>query len=153
MGRLKHVKMNLFDAPEGSLLVHAVNGKGVWGKGIAKEFKERFPKAYELYQLHCENYEEPLEYPAVVSPYENGYKIGSLLTSLNYGKQVSPKWEILKNTNKALEDLFTMFELPKEIYSNKFNSEAFGVPWEESLEILLPFIEKCDILWTVCSNE
>ncbi|KAJ5901529.1 hypothetical protein N7495_002057 [Penicillium taxi] len=49
----KEVPGNLFDAPEGSALIHACNSRGIWGSGIAKEFKERYPTAYGIYRNHC----------------------------------------------------------------------------------------------------
>ena len=36
-------------------LVNTVNTEGIMGKGIALEFKEAFPKNYELYRQACED--------------------------------------------------------------------------------------------------
>ncbi|KAK4904538.1 ADP-ribose 1''-phosphate phosphatase, partial [Elasticomyces elasticus] len=32
---------SLFDSPDGSALIHACNCMGVWGSGIANDFRER----------------------------------------------------------------------------------------------------------------
>lgn len=49
---------DLFDAPANSLLIHACNCKGWWGKGIAEAFKEKYPAAFKVYQAHCKKTSE-----------------------------------------------------------------------------------------------
>jgi O-acetyl-ADP-ribose deacetylase (regulator of RNase III) len=48
------VKGNLFDSPA-QVLTNTVNTVGVMGKGIALEFKHRFPKMFEDYFRRCTN--------------------------------------------------------------------------------------------------
>lgn len=43
---------NLFDT-DAEALVNTVNTVGIMGKGIALQFKDRFPKNFELYQIAC----------------------------------------------------------------------------------------------------
>lgn len=45
---------DLFDS-EAQALVNTVNCKGVMGKGLAKEFKARFPENYRRYREKCQN--------------------------------------------------------------------------------------------------
>lgn len=47
---------SIFDAPVRAL-VNPVNCEGVMGKGLALEFKRRFPEAYESYRLACMRHE------------------------------------------------------------------------------------------------
>jgi len=49
---LKIVEGNLLDAPTDAL-VNAVNIEGVMGKGVALQFKERFPEMFEAYRQAC----------------------------------------------------------------------------------------------------
>ena len=49
---LHYVRMNLFDSPA-QTLVNAVNTVGVMGKGVAKDFKLRYPEMYKRYREHC----------------------------------------------------------------------------------------------------
>ena len=46
------IKGNLFDS-DAQALVNTVNTEGVMGKGIALQFKERFPDNYKLYRDAC----------------------------------------------------------------------------------------------------
>lgn len=43
---------SIFDAPVRAL-VNPCNTEGIMGKGLALEFKRRFPEAYESYRLAC----------------------------------------------------------------------------------------------------
>lgn len=49
---LRYVDSPLFESPA-RVLVNTVNTVGVMGKGVALEFKKRFPKMYRLYRGHC----------------------------------------------------------------------------------------------------
>ena len=51
---LKFVQADLFDSPA-QTLVNTVNTVGVMGKGIAKEFKARYPAMYRSYRKLCDN--------------------------------------------------------------------------------------------------
>ncbi len=51
---IKFVKGNIFES-NAEALVNSVNTVGVMGKGIALQFKERFPENYKLYKKACEN--------------------------------------------------------------------------------------------------
>ncbi len=53
---LRFVSGNLFDS-KAQALVNTVNCVGVMGKGIALEFKHRFPEMFEDYRHRCENEE------------------------------------------------------------------------------------------------
>ncbi len=50
---IKEIQGNLFDS-KCQVIVNTVNCKGVMGKGIALEFKYRYPKMYEKYVVDCE---------------------------------------------------------------------------------------------------
>lgn len=49
---LRYVDSPLFESPA-RVLVNAVNTVGVMGKGVALEFKTRYPEMYRLYRDHC----------------------------------------------------------------------------------------------------
>lgn len=147
---LQTVKMNLFDAPKNTMLVHACNAHGVWGSGIATEFKTRFPKAFLRYKGYCASEEKPLGKTFIVQ--DNDYEIGCLITSKDYGKKVDSRERITKSTILSLGKLFEVLKpYPIPVYSNKFNSGLFNVPWEITFEILNAYCSKHPhIDWTVC---
>lgn len=50
---LRFVQTNIFESPA-QTLVNTVNTGGVMGKGIAKEFKSRYPQMYREYRHFCD---------------------------------------------------------------------------------------------------
>lgn len=144
-------KMSLFDAPPGSTLVHACNANAVWGAGIAKEMKERFPYAYHRYEEECKTYPMIGEFTLDM---DNSYWIASLITSDSYGSKVDNPEEILVHTTIALNEFCrSMDDNDKSIvYSNKFNSGLFKVPWERTEAILKVLVKRYNIDWIVCEQ-
>ncbi|QQK42185.1 Appr-1-p processing [Penicillium digitatum] len=126
---------DLFDAPNGAALIHACNCQGVWGAGIARAFRERYPTAYEIYRNHCLTYrshpvtkmitdlrdEDPL--PSLVVPgplgtallippqksdfilHRRRHWIICLFTSEKYRMRVDSEDIIVNSTFAALQDL------------------------------------------------
>jgi ADP-ribose 1''-phosphate phosphatase len=147
MGILTTVKMSLFDAPEGSILIHAANSQGVWGSGIAKEMKERFPLAFRRYNAQCSTYLMTGQYDLT---FDKTHHIASIVTSNNYGEKVDSPEEILVNTTIAIYELLKYADKKLPIYSNKFNSGLFRVPWFKTEEIIKVFVKQYDLNWVVC---
>lgn len=153
---LKYEKKSLFDVPEGSLIVHGCNAQGVWGRGIAKEFKERYPKAYELYQQDCARYKNTPFRTGRAGYFNNNEKhwVGWLITSDGYAKNTDSVEIIKINTTLALNQLLLWVSddaLSSTIYSNKFNSGLFRVPWEETERILKAVLKRYpNVTWIVC---
>lgn len=150
-------KGSLFDAPKGSVLVHACNAQGMWGSGIAKQFAERFPQSYDEYKVICTLPDFEVG-QAFVLNIENEYRIGCLITSSNYGQLCDPKEIILKSTRTALLDILgatnklSCFIVEgQDIHSCKFNAGLFGVPWEETEKMLLDVMNEIGYTrdWTV----
>lgn len=159
---LIYKKESLFNAPLGSILVHACNAQGVWGSGIAVEFKKRFPTSFASYHNFCVNSAKPPVGDTLIVGPEQGYYIGCLITSENFGVRKDPPDLILEQTTAAVQNLLRSLQstpkpvpgsglqfptLPIPIYSNKFNSGFFGVPWEESEKVLKRLIGPTD--WTI----
>lgn len=149
-------KGNLFDVPkQNTLLVHAVNCKGVWGSGIAVEFKTRFPKSFEDYARLCNNYGDDLIGNGFhyYVPCDDDQAIGYLFTSKGYGENKDSENLILKNTSKAVEMLLGLTLPTTEIHSPKINSGKFAVPWEHTEPIINNAILASGHTWIVWEQE
>lgn len=142
---ITYKKMSLFDAPKGALLMHACNAQGVWGSGIAKEFKVRYPAAFEWYRMCCDI--EDMVGQACISGY-----VGCLVTSENYGNKKDSPDKIIIQTILALQSLIDQTS-EKTIYCNKFNSGLFAVPWERTEAVLEYFSERYGIEFVVCDPD
>lgn len=146
---LKYEKGSLFEVPKFSYLVHACNTQGVWGAGIAKEFKKRFPDSFKHHKAALSMY--PIG-SAVICPEENGHRVVCLLVSHGIGGNKDKKASILKHTMWALEDFREQVEERNQylpIYSNKFNSGLFGVEWDRTEAILKDVLKYSGLKWTV----
>lgn len=135
MSKITIVKGNLFDAPKGSILIHACNCKGVWGSGIAKEFAKRFPKAKNIYSYHCQTNGTQNLGKCLLIPCGD-YTIGCLFTSKNYGQFVDKPDSILAATRIAIAHLILQNTTKKPMHMCKINSGLFNVPWEDTKAIM-----------------
>ncbi|PSK46064.1 hypothetical protein B9Z65_5032 [Elsinoe australis] len=148
--KIVEVEGDLFSAPPNTVLVHACNCKGVWGNGIAKAFRIRYPGAYKICGAHC-NRSQKAELPGtalLIEPQTNDkdkHFVGNLFTSKSYGRTKDSPDIILKNTDAAMRDLLgqiAAYNDGKEanrierIWMCKINSGLFNVPWKHSKALL-----------------
>lgn len=142
MGNIQVIKGSLFDAPNGSMLIHACNTKGVWGSGIAKEFKSRYPEAYKLYRLHCKTYGDTLIGTCYIIRLEHlATPIACLFTSRGYGNKVDKPELIVENTVDAVAHMIALNVTDLPMCMCKINSGKFGVPWNITEFVLKGFDE------------
>ncbi|KAJ6137112.1 Appr-1-p processing [Penicillium samsonianum] len=169
---------DLFDAPNGAALIHACNCQGVWGAGIARAFRERYPAAYKIYRNHCLIYQghpvtniitdlrnedpqpslvvhRPLGTALIIPPQQSDFTLHRrrhwiicLFTSEKYGSRMDSEDMIVNSTFAALQDLSgqlrvlsqqaseTGNERPQSLYSSRFCSGLFNVPWERIRKLI-----------------
>lgn len=140
MSQIVHRKGSVFEASSIqdriTLLVHACNGQGVWGSGVAAAFKEQFPKGYRTYKTFCAvpSAAQVGLYGHASRPDELDYQdrfVGWLITSLDYGPRKDSPEAILRATHKSVTDMLWAFRnYPLDIHSPRINSGLFNVPWE-----------------------
>lgn len=137
--KIEYIKSDLFTAPNTQLLVHACNCQGVWGSGVALQFKARFYTEFQAYK-HLSG---AFDFSDLSSGLEHGLlgksliinKVGCLFTSLDYGKNVDSPEKIISATKTALEDLLNKTTM--DIAMPKINSGLFRVPWEDTERVIL----------------
>jgi len=138
---------DLFTAPDHTVLVHACNCEGHWGRGIAAQFKKRYQAAFSTYRAHCETHDQAglrgtalLIPPVGKVPGDNRHFVGCLFTSLSKGRSKDKPAEIVRYTETAMKDLFRQIAAYNQangpkiegIWMCKINSGLFNVPWEDS---------------------
>ena len=120
-----------------SILAHACNCKGVWGSGIAVEFKERFPKVFNQYAYDCAVYGDKLSGTTRIYRASDKDDIACLFTSRDYGDKRDEPLRILRYTESAVADLVIYARMTnRSILMPKINSGRFAVPWEETENLL-----------------
>lgn len=136
MGKVIHHNGDLFRvSPSKSILVHACNCQGVWGSGIAKQFADYYPDAYDVYRKFCLK-DHPGAGSIKICPEERGKFVACLLTSSGFGANVDSEQEILEATERALNRLKIFVGKSSPVYSPRFNAGLFKVPWEKTEEII-----------------
>lgn len=153
MGRIIYKKGSILEAPKGSVIVHAVNCQGVWGSGVAKLLKDRFPGGFQAYKHMCDYARgEDFTYISYASSsWEDTHLIANLYTSVDYGPKVDPPDQILRATHHAVANLLA-FERKgfTNINSPKFNSGLFKTPWEKTERIIEDaLVWYPEVSWTV----
>jgi O-acetyl-ADP-ribose deacetylase (regulator of RNase III) len=136
------IKGNLFDS-KAEAWVNTVNTVGVMGKGIALQFKERFPENFKLYKKACEAGE---------------LKIGKMFVTKN-GNDSIPKWIInfptkihwmqksnYKYIETGLDDLIKVIKdlNIQSIALPPLGSGQGGLKWEKVKEILVNKLSQLD---------
>lgn len=149
---IKYHKLSLFDAPKNSILGHACNAQGVWSSGIAVPFKEKFPNSFKEYHRYCLHVKNAPG-TSLLCDKENDHFVLCLMTSGNFGPNKSNIETILDNTMFCIDDFLTWYIESKNgasIYTNKFNSGLFCVPWEKTEAIIEELSNRYNVIWNVC---
>jgi ADP-ribose 1''-phosphate phosphatase len=142
-----HIGDMFENAPKNCLLIHACNTQGHWGAGIAKAFRQHYPKAYTAYHKFCAKEHDktkpvPTGTAQLLAPVDCDYQhwIGCLFTSAKYGKAKDKPDVIVKNTIASLQMLLELVRIGceevSEIRMCKINSGKFGVPWAKTEDAL-----------------
>lgn len=156
---IHYSKMSLFDAPEKAILLHGCNAQGVWGAGIAKAFREKYPRSFAEYNEYCKIALKNDGFGAVgtalITAQENKRHVGCLITSYSYGRDRDSVNDIVAQTYLALDDFFKKYKayhmFPQSpIFCNMFNSGMFKVPWEKTDQILQYFTKRHCVDIMVC---
>lgn len=140
---------DLFSAPSGTLLVHACNCEGSWGKGIAEQFRTRYPSAFRTYQSHCRSRDrrQLAGSSLMIEPGEGKTKqhfIGCLFTSIGKGRNKDKPSTILDSTKTAMDQLIHQITEHncntepkiKQIWMCQIHSGLFNVPWKDTQAVL-----------------
>lgn len=85
---------NLLDAlSRTDAIAHGCNCRGVWGSGVAKQMKERFPDAFTGYKRWCDVALSPREIIGRVHRYEPETGIiFNMFTQEDYGRDSSQRY-------------------------------------------------------------
>ncbi|WP_049945783.1 macro domain-containing protein [Butyrivibrio sp. LC3010] len=101
---IKYIKGDIFASPA-QVITNTVNLEGVMGKGIALEFKKRYPKMFEAYKRKCDSGEfkmgnlflfRDLNKTILLFPTKDKWRNKSQLEYIEMGLQkFADKWDVL----------------------------------------------------------
>ncbi len=137
---------DLFDAPKGTLLMHSCNAQGIWGSGVALQFKEKFFVEYEMYNIYCNAGPEFTLGTGIIFN-----RVACIIASNGYSHKVDDNETILKNTETSIKMIIDNSNGP--IYLPKINSGLFKVPWEKTELIIKEFVKHRDFYVCLGKNQ
>ncbi len=161
---IEYRKGNLFSAPSGVALIHAVNCQGSWGSGVAAGFRENFAYAFSEYQKHCrkhlpQDFRKRSDLVGTSSStwdhkgkrQTEPFLICSLYTSDKYATHVDPPESIARATDTAMIHFLNDPNLKSvdEIHSPKMNAGLFNVPWEMTESVIEEHLNALNKRWIV----
>ncbi len=127
---------NVFDNVTSGVIIHGCNAQGVMGSGVAKEVKERYPGAFNLYRQHCEKYgignKDLLgDIPAWTNCTAEDYAVDAkknliiinAITQLNYGRDEGKRYMSYYALQVAMDNAYAMC---KAIGADEVNFPMIG---------------------------
>lgn len=151
MGRIEYRKGDMLaDPTPGVLLLHACNSQGVWGRGIAAQFKTKYPRAFEAYNRHCIQNNKDLAGRVFAVGDGSGNPIICAFTSNDYAAGLSSPEVITENTKSCLAQMRSLIKNGAEIWSPKINSGLFKTPWENTEALIEEYLlDNPETTWVV----
>jgi len=139
---IRYVRGDLFRS-SASALVNAVNCAGVMGKGIALQFKKRYPRMYEDYRSRCEAEEVQL---GRISLFREGGKLIVNFPTKKHWRSKS-KLEDIRTGLSSLRSLIARESIPS-IALPPLGCGHGGLPWADvkaAIEDELGEVADCEI--------
>ncbi|ODA08255.1 macro domain-containing protein [Paenibacillus polymyxa] len=102
---IKIIEGNLLNATE-DIIGHQTNTKGVWGSGVAKSIKDKYPHTYPTYCAVCSDFGDRLLGDCWTIRANENKIIANLFGQTNYGRDknmVYTKYDALKLSLESLE--------------------------------------------------
>lgn len=127
---IKYIKGNLFDS-EADALVNTVNTQGVMGKGIALQFKEKYPSNYRLYHEACKRGEVQVGKMFITQERDMS---GKLRTIINFPTKQQwrypSRYEYISNGLQDLKEQIVQRDI-KSIAIPPLGSSNGGLDWNK----------------------
>lgn len=136
---MKYIKDNLLDS-KAQALVNTVNTMGIMGKGIALQFKERFPQNFKIYAAACKKGEVRIGQMFVVK--ENTLDGEKIIINFPTKKE----WFKKSQYSYIEEGLIDLVRVIKEyniqsIALPPLGSGNGGLDWEKVKKIMIAYLE------------
>lgn len=137
---IKEFTGNLFDS-EADCIGHGVNAYGLMGKGVAVEFKNRYPEMHEHYVHICKNTEpSELTGKAFMWHEPDGKLIANLFSQDKPGPNARYSWA-LKSIKQALDYVDAMGSDYKSLAIPKIGCGIGGLDWAQMYYYLIDEFE------------
>lgn len=136
---IKYIKGNIFDS-KCAVLVNPVNCVGVMGKGLALEFKKRYPAMFQAYKNVCYTRELLPGRPMFI----HGSSKSIILFPTKYHWKEKSKIIYIRDGLEAIANGYKSFNI-KSIAFPKLGCGLGGLDWKEVMPLIEHYLSKLDI--------
>ena len=136
---IQFIKGDLFES-DATILINTVNCVGVMGKGIALEFKKRFPKNYIEYVKRCNDSSNKLSPGTLFIFAENEKLIINFPTKDHW--RFPSKYEYIESGLKTLVN-FLNLETTRKVAIPALGCSNGGLSWEKVKPMIENALKDC----------
>jgi O-acetyl-ADP-ribose deacetylase (regulator of RNase III) len=143
MAKIKLIENgNIFDS-KCEILVNPVNTQGIMGKGLALEFKKRFPNNFNFYKRGCEEGYFVL-YPIITASIDDDLLVEQGKVILNF--KTKEKWcnpskiEYIKEGMEQLVEWMQIYEFPQSIAIPALGCGLGGLAWKDVKKVIYDYL-------------
>lgn len=129
---MRYVSGNLFDHAKSGCIIHQANCKGVMNSGFAKEFRQRFPEAFEQYRKDIKS---GMPLGDVSVHITSDYVLCSLLGQKEYG-YAGAKYTSYDAIDNGLRYIFYQY-IDEPMHMPAIGSGLGGGSWSVIEQIIL----------------
>lgn len=133
---IEYVSGDIFNS-KADVIVNPVNLKGTMGKGLAKQFKDRYPKMFRLYSNACKN--GSFEMGKLMLITEEDHRVLLFPTKIDWRKP--SKLEYIEAGLKKLTDNYKRLDI-ESIAFPKLGCGNGGLDWAEVDKLINKSFEK-----------
>ncbi|WP_338815028.1 macro domain-containing protein [Bernardetia sp. Wsw4-3y2] len=143
---MNYTKGNILESNT-EVIINPVNTVGVMGKGLALQFKQKFPTNYKIYKEACKNKTIDIGKLLLVSDFKNESNLERKQFIINF-----PTKKHWRNPSKIEYIEEGLKDLVRIIETQKFESMAIpalgcglgGLEWEDVRFLLEKYLEKIE---------
>jgi O-acetyl-ADP-ribose deacetylase (regulator of RNase III) len=118
------------------IIVHGCNAQGVMGSGIAKQIRDKYPMAYEVYRKEHET-NGLLLGEVIWAQVTDDLIIGNAITQQNYGRDPTVKYVSYKAIQQAFETVMVAAcTLKKDVHYPMIGAGLANGNWAVISEII-----------------
>ena len=148
---IKHIKCDIFKSGA-DIICHQVNCQGVMGSGVAKQVREKYPKAYQTYKTFCANTEpEELLGKAQFVSIHDDKLIGiiNIFGQLDYGYngKCYTDYDALRHALAKVHEFCQLYTFkPVLAFPYKFGCARGGGDWDIVYKMIEEAFPDCVVL-------